>query len=132
MRKRWLLLLLPFVLQCSSQQATNASGNPCDLSGGVGHDSPNALVCVDAAFTAVNPDHVRVKGNQHVDFYITGGVGELDIQFLPGTPVNQLQHSGDHFRAHAKAVTAPSGEDKYVVIDRDSGRHIDPTIIIEP
>ena len=126
------LLILPFLLQCSYQTATPAaSNNPCDQSGGVGHSSPNALVCIDAAITTVNPDTVTVKGNAKVDFYIVGGVGELDIQFTPQTPVNQLKQDGAHFSAHAKAVNTTSSN-KYTVVERDSGRHIDPTVIIEP
>jgi hypothetical protein len=134
MRKTsFLLLLLPLVLQCTRYNVppTAASNNPCDQSGGVGHSSPNALVCIDAGITRVNPDTVTVKGNSRVDFYIVGGVGELDIQFTAATPVNQLRPDGAHFSAHAKAVSS-SSSNKYTVIDRSTGKSIDPTVIIEP
>jgi hypothetical protein len=133
MRKASLLLLLPLILQCTSYNpAPTGAPNPCDVSGGVGHDSPNALVCINAGITTANPDQVHVKGNSKVDFYIVGGVGELEIQLPPTTPVDQVKCDGPHCSAHAKAVAAPTTPQKYTVIERVSGKWFDPTVIIEP
>jgi hypothetical protein len=133
MRKAPLLLLLPLILQCTSyNRATPGPPNPCDASGGVGHNSPNALVCINAGITTANPNEVHVKGNANVDFYIVGGVGELEIQLPPTAPVNQVRCDGAHCSAHAKAVTSPTAPQKYTVIERVSGKWFDPTVIIEP
>jgi len=132
MRKASFLLLLPLVLHCTAYKAAPGPRNPCDVSGGVGHNSPNALVCIDPGITTANPDQVRVKGNATVDFYIVGGVGELEIQLPPTAPVNQVRCDGPHCSVHAKTVTAPTDPQKYKVIERLSGKWFDPTVIIEP
>ena len=118
--------------------------NECDSSHGQGHNSdPNpsapdkdALICIDAAFSTVNPDSVTVKSNHKAKFYVVGDAADLDVQFTPTTPVQFAFHNGNQHAAHywveAKAVPAKTAGDKYSVIDRATWKHIDPIIIIDP
>jgi hypothetical protein len=106
--------------------------NPC----GQGHDRPNPVVCVDENFTTVTPLLVHVKSNEWVNFYIAGSNGDLDVQFSAATPVHHAQHGGalnaHHFRIQAKVISQQTQPYKYRLIERDSGKEIDPDIMIEP
>lgn len=134
-----LIALVILTLRCGSTAGTTGyRPNPCDLSGGIGNDSPNAMVCISADFTTVNPETVRVKVNQFVNFYVVGGNADLDIHFSAATPVKHAFHNGNvnpfHYRIQAKDT--PSADvvygNKYTLINRATGGVIDPTIIIEP
>ena len=106
--------------------------NPC----GQGHDTPNPVVCIDAAFKVVTPLRVRARSNDWIDFYIAGSGGDLDVQFTGVTPVHHAQHLGaqesHHFRIRAKQVSHSSGWIKYKLVERESGNEIDPEVMIDP
>jgi hypothetical protein len=106
--------------------------NPC----GQGHDRPNPVVCIDANFTKVTPELVHARSNEWIDFYIAGSSGDLDVQFTAVTPVHHAHHQGaqetHHFMIQAKQVTQSSGPIKYRLIDRESGKEIDPEVMIDP
>jgi len=106
--------------------------NPC----GQGHDRPNPVVCIDANFTKVTPERVHARSNEWIDFYIAGSSGDLDVQFTAVTPVHHAHHQGaqetHHFMIQAKQVDQSSGPIKYRLIDRESGKEIDPEVMIDP
>jgi hypothetical protein len=106
--------------------------NPC----GQGHDRPNPVVCIDANFTTVTPEKVHARSNEWIDFYIAGSGGDLDVQFTAVTPVHHAHHQGaqetHHFMIQAKQVNQSSGWIKYRLVDRESGKEIDPEVMIDP
>jgi hypothetical protein len=106
--------------------------NPC----GQGHDTPSPLVCIDANFTTVSPIRVRAKSNDWIDFYIAGSHGDLDVQFTGATPVHHAHHQGSqethHYKIQAKVVLQSSGWIKYKLVERESGKEIDPEVMIDP
>lgn len=149
MRRRTMLVVVALACllpQCASNARRQAAAYvppmprvpcppPIPCADGVGHDSPNAIVCINPEITKASPETVRVKSNQPVDFYITGipADTDLEIQFPEKTPVQNPRRDGSHFRIYAKSVTQSTAPgDKYTVIEHTSGKTFDPTIIIEP
>jgi len=134
------VLLFAGVLWWSQRTVTVSEGgvgvprplNPC----GQGHSTPNPLVCIDANFTTVTPIQVHARSNEWIDFYIAGGNGDLDVQFTGATPVHHAHHLGaqesHHFKIQAKKVMQSSGWIKYKVVERESGKEIDPEVMIDP
>ncbi len=119
------LLLLVFVLNCRHIDLYRARhlANPCPGGGGQG------IACIDPTTLAATPEPVHVRSGKFVHFFVNGSRGQLQIDFAPGTPVDQQGHEGAHAWAHAKTVTRPEQHKYTIVLD---GRKMDPTIMIDP
>jgi hypothetical protein len=106
--------------------------NPC----GEGHQSPHPVVCIDGSFTKVTPERVHAKSYEWINFYIAGSSGDLDVQFTGVTPLHHATHLGTqeshHFKIQAKKVEKSTDWIKYKVVERESGKEIDPEVMIDP
>jgi hypothetical protein len=124
------LVIIGAAVGCATLPGKEA--NPCDSA--AGHGS-HALVCIDASFTKVDPNLVHVRSNEWLDLYITGSSGDLDVQFTADTPLHHAHHLGAHESHHYKIQAKEVKESvrrKYRLIDRSSGKEIDPEVMIDP
>jgi hypothetical protein len=112
--------------------------NPCRT--GSGHQGPiKPVVCIDLTTFdkegyKPDPDPVWLGRGQHIEFWFKQGSGKLEIQFTADTPVQNNCQNEDNYWADAKP-DVPEHADihrKYTIIDRKSGRHADPEVVIEP
>lgn len=124
------LVIIAAAVGCATFRGREA--NPCDAAGGHGS---HAVACIDASFTKVDPEVVHVRSNEWLNLYITGSSGDLDVQFTADTPLHHAHHLGaqdsHHYKIQAKVVKE-SVHRKYRVIDRSTGREIDPEVMIDP
>ncbi len=120
------VFLLAF-MSCTPLYRVKMTANPCPGGASSNHLAP--IVCIDHDTLIPSQQPVRLKSGHYVQFFITGGRGQLTVTFERGTPVDNVGHSNDHAWAHAQTVTKEEHH-KYT-IDVD-GRKNDPEIVIEP
>lgn len=109
--------------------------NPCLTGPGQqGPDKP--VVCIDLTTFdqpgyQPDPNPIRVRGGKRVEFFFKQKGAQLEVQFTPDTPVQNNGQKDENYWADAKTVQQVT-QKKYTIIDRKTGRHADPEIVIEP
>ena len=131
------VLWIVLAVACSSSTTQMSGPALC-----VPHDGPNGkpVVCIDyrlfdQAGYKPTPDPVQANKKIHVTFkffnYTDADSPEMELQFPPDTQIHHLSCKDAQCTIDVKD-NATKQTRKYTVIDRTTGKHLDPDIIIEP